>query len=425
VLSRAAALTLGLGVAFAISRAPLPNGTTSWTRPLLGPNQPLAGLTLAHGPAGGGALPLTTTADASVPLAASAPGGQSPRAPDAGGSADQPPSAAGASNANDRPAATDTTGEGGTTDRAATDAGGASDGGVRAAADGGSAADAPAATEVSTYSVQSGDTLRSIAEHFGIDVPTLLASNDVDDPDTVLPGRQLRILPVVGVEHVVQPDETLAEIAWAYQVELSALLAYDHISDPNLVTVGTHLVIPGGKLRPEAVARPNPEESETSATASSASARASSSSDQVAASVAPTPRPAARSTATTSPAVAAAPVRTVRSTPTPQPALAAASPGHPSDGSFEASVTGYVNGPGSRGGVTASGHPTHWGTVAADPRHLPMGTHLKIEGFGDTVFVVEDTGSAVIGNAIDVWFPDLASAARLGRQQRRVTVLPP
>lgn len=88
-------------------------------------------------------------------------------------------------------------------------------------------------------------------------------------------------------------------------------------------------------------------------------------------------------------------------------------------------MTGYVNGPGSRGGITASGHPTHWGSVAADPRHLPMGTHLKIEGFGDTVFVVEDTGSAVIGNVIDVWFPDLASAARLGRQQRRVTVLPP
>jgi 3D (Asp-Asp-Asp) domain-containing protein len=117
------------------------------------------------------------------------------------------------------------------------------------------------------------------------------------------------------------------------------------------------------------------------------------------------------------------PARTVvRSAPTPQPAAASSS--HTSDGSFEASVTGYVNGPGSRG-ITASGHPTHWGTVAADPRHLPMGTHLKIEGFGDTVFVVEDTGSAVVGNAIDVWFPDLGSAARLGRQQRRVTVLPP
>ncbi len=268
--------------------------------------------------------------------------------------------------------------------------------------------------------MQPGDTLRSIAEQFGIDVPTLLASNDVDDPDTVLPGRELRILPVVGVEHVVQPDETLAKIAWAYQVDLNALLAYDHISDPNLVTVGMRLLIPGGKLRAEAVTAPPPATASDTSAPVSARARASASADQVAASVAPTARPAPRSNAATGAAVAERPI--VQAAPTPKPAAAAAS--RASDGSFPASVTGYVNGPGGRG-ITASGHPTHWGTVAADPRRLPMGTRITIEGFGDTVFVVEDTGSAVVGNAIDVWFPDLASAARLGRQQRRVTVLSP
>ncbi|MBV9356346.1 MAG: LysM peptidoglycan-binding domain-containing protein, partial [Chloroflexi bacterium] len=213
-------------------------------------------------------------------------------------------------------------------------------------------------------------------------------------------------------------NETLAEIAWAYQVDLDTLLAYDHIADPNLVTVGMRLVIPGGKLRAEAVTAPPP--AVASDTGPAVSARASASAEQVAASVAPTARPATRPSAATSAAAPERPV--VRATPTAPPAVASAA--RAGDGSFEASVTGYVNGPGGRG-ITASGHPTHWGTVAADPRRLPMGTRITIEGFGDTVFVVEDTGSAVVGNTIDVWFPDLASAARLGRQQRRVTVLAP
>jgi 3D (Asp-Asp-Asp) domain-containing protein len=49
---------------------------------------------------------------------------------------------------------------------------------------------------------------------------------------------------------------------------------------------------------------------------------------------------------------------------------------------------------------------------------------VKIEGYGDMVFTVEDTGSAVRGNIFDIWFPDAASARRLGATTRQVTVLP-
>src|SRR5262249_4803440 len=72
-----------LGVAFAISRAPLPDGSTGWTRPLLGPNQPLARLALAHDPTRGDALARTTAANAPVPLAASGGSSWAPSARDA------------------------------------------------------------------------------------------------------------------------------------------------------------------------------------------------------------------------------------------------------------------------------------------------------------------------------------------------------
>jgi 3D (Asp-Asp-Asp) domain-containing protein len=89
-------------------------------------------------------------------------------------------------------------------------------------------------------------------------------------------------------------------------------------------------------------------------------------------------------------------------------------------------VTGYAVGAdgGAVGARTATGTIAHWGTVAADIRLYPFGTKLLIEGYEGTTFVVEDTGGAVQGDVFDVWFPDLASAQRLGTVRRQVTILP-
>jgi cell wall-associated NlpC family hydrolase len=101
-----------------------------------------------------------------------------------------------------------------------------------------------------TYEVQQGDTLAGIADTFGVDVSTILSSNGIDDPDTIHPGSELRILPVKGLEYTVQADETLADIAWRYQVDLGLLLDYNDLNDPDVIRIGAKLVVPGGKLRP-------------------------------------------------------------------------------------------------------------------------------------------------------------------------------
>jgi 3D (Asp-Asp-Asp) domain-containing protein len=76
----------------------------------------------------------------------------------------------------------------------------------------------------------------------------------------------------------------------------------------------------------------------------------------------------------------------------------------------------------AHGTRTASGTPVRWGVVAVDPRVIPLGSRLMIEGFED-VFVAEDTGGAIRGNHIDLYFPDVASALRFGVQTRTVTIL--
>jgi uncharacterized protein YabE (DUF348 family) len=54
------------------------------------------------------------------------------------------------------------------------------------------------------------------------------------------------------------------------------------------------------------------------------------------------------------------------------------------------------------GGSTATGTTVHKGTVAVDPRVIPLGTQMYIPGYG--YGVAEDTGGAVIGNIIDLGY---------------------
>src|SRR5439155_12882959 len=80
----------------------------------------------------------------------------------------------------------------------------------------------------------------------------------IDDPDTTKPGTELRMPPVKGLEYAVQPAETLADIAWKYQVDLGLLLDYNDLDDPDVIRVGAKVVVPGGKLRADAIPAPAP-----------------------------------------------------------------------------------------------------------------------------------------------------------------------
>jgi len=94
---------------------------------------------------------------------------------------------------------------------------------------------------------------------------------------------------------------------------------------------------------------------------------------------------------------------------------ASAFPAAPGPGALTVTVTGY-----SIRGRTASGIPTAPGVVAVDPAVIPLGTRLTIPGYGDGI--AADTGGAVQGNTIDVWFPTHAQALAWGRRTVTVTL---
>jgi uncharacterized protein YabE (DUF348 family) len=88
-------------------------------------------------------------------------------------------------------------------------------------------------------------------------------------------------------------------------------------------------------------------------------------------------------------------------------------------------ATAYDPGPGSCGasadGRTATGAIATKGVCAVDPRVIPLGTRLWVEGYGYAIAC--DTGGAIKGNRIDVCFDTRAEALRWGRRHVVVYVV--
>jgi murein DD-endopeptidase MepM/ murein hydrolase activator NlpD len=127
---------------------------------------------------------------------------------------------------------------------------------------------------VITYTVNTGDTLFSIASNYGLKPETLLWGNyDVleDNPHLLKPNQILRILPTDGVYYQWKGGDTLNAVADEFKVDASAIVNYpgndfdlaETDSNGANIEPGTWLIIPGGKRAikdwgPPAITRDNP-----------------------------------------------------------------------------------------------------------------------------------------------------------------------
>jgi 3D (Asp-Asp-Asp) domain-containing protein len=95
--------------------------------------------------------------------------------------------------------------------------------------------------------------------------------------------------------------------------------------------------------------------------------------------------------------------------------LAAAPSGSQAGRTLTVSATGY-----SLEGRTSTGVSVGYGVVAVDPNVIPLGTKMTIPGYGEGV--AADTGGAVVGARIDLWFPTLAEALAWGTRTVSITL---
>ena len=113
--------------------------------------------------------------------------------------------------------------------------------------------------EVIQYTVESGDSIFSIADKFNLKPESILWGNRYtlgDDPHFILPGQTLNILPVDGVYHMWSAGEGLNGVAEFYRVSPEEIINWPG-NGLNASTIGDYanpnippekmLVVPGGQ----------------------------------------------------------------------------------------------------------------------------------------------------------------------------------
>jgi len=126
-----------------------------------------------------------------------------------------------------------------------------------------------------TYIVQKGDILSRLAVDFNTSTKTLIAMNNLSNPDVLYVGQELRVpagsrrsapakkAPSVkkGGEYVIQKGDTLSGIAAAAGVSLADLRSLNNIEGDRIIA-GETLSIPSGGKVPTDTQKSKPKEAD-------------------------------------------------------------------------------------------------------------------------------------------------------------------
>lgn len=102
------------------------------------------------------------------------------------------------------------------------------------------------APAVGTYTVQSGDTLSSIAAKFGTNYQALASLNGISNPNLIYVGQVLRVngsASTGSVYYTVRSGDSLSAIASRFGTSYQSIAALNGLSNPNLIYAGQTLKI--------------------------------------------------------------------------------------------------------------------------------------------------------------------------------------
>ncbi|HZK24355.1 MAG TPA: LysM peptidoglycan-binding domain-containing protein [Oscillospiraceae bacterium] len=101
---------------------------------------------------------------------------------------------------------------------------------------------------LASHVVQPGETLWKISQHYNTTVAALAKENSLSNVNHLEVGQVLAI-PGAGAQvvHTVQPGETLWKISQHYKTTVAAIAAANKIANVNTINIGAKLVIPGAK----------------------------------------------------------------------------------------------------------------------------------------------------------------------------------
>ena len=125
-----------------------------------------------------------------------------------------------------------------------------------------------------TYIVEVGDNLSSIAEKFGVEVLAIMAANNLSDPNEIQVGATL-IIPAPGgelptetaipanlspgtrIQYVVKPGDNLQTIASKFNSTAEAIALLNDMTVTDVLFVGRTLIVPVNIATPTITRTPN------------------------------------------------------------------------------------------------------------------------------------------------------------------------
>jgi murein DD-endopeptidase MepM/ murein hydrolase activator NlpD len=109
--------------------------------------------------------------------------------------------------------------------------------------------------QIITYTVESGDTLSSIASRFSISVNTIIDNNSGISEHSVLSvGKALTILPVNGLLVIPSSKDTISSLAKMYNIAVNDIIRQNELQEGENIT-GKSLILPGARKRSVVIGR--------------------------------------------------------------------------------------------------------------------------------------------------------------------------
>ena len=103
-------------------------------------------------------------------------------------------------------------------------------------------------TKTILYKVQPGDTVSTIARHFGLNVNTVLWANNLSSFSVIRIGDQLNILPSNGFLYKVRSGDTIGRLAQLYDTTAQKIINANNLNSAGTIAIGKQLIIPGTKV---------------------------------------------------------------------------------------------------------------------------------------------------------------------------------
>lgn len=283
--------------------------------------------------------------------------------------------------------------------------------------------------------VQNGDNLWNLAREHQTTVNNLIKFNNLQSY-TIHPGQVLQ----TEFLHTVVKGESLWAIAHHYGITVDELKESNHLTS-DLILIGQVLTIPGVNADELALSGAiGQSSSQPARQILTGDEQTRENSNESAKN--PATEPTEQPVATEQPA-AEEPSEGAVSAPTEKQTEQQTTPTQPTEVSKEPATeevttqqetqpgktitvtsTGYTVESAGGSGITATGIDLNKNpnakVISVDPKVIPLGSKVYVEGYGQAI--AADTGGAIKGNKIDIYFPTKEQAINWGVRNVNITI---